>query len=194
MKATGNYSGTIAKNFKIDKIKEFSATYLKVEEMNNEFVRVTYYPEGKDDKNYYQGASYVLTEGVEYTVKYSLRDTKNWNGTELRALFVKVSPVKSYFAKVSKTPIEIPTGNYAGKNRIGGYATVDMIKLQVYKNKPVEPKITVKFFGFKLEEGKDYEVEYINNDKRGMATAVITGKGFFSNTKNNKIEVNFFIF
>lgn len=194
MKAKGNYSGTITKTFTIDKIKEFSTKYLEVKETNNEFIRVIYHTSGKYENGSYYGSTINLTEGVEYTVKYSMKSIKNPDGTESRQLVAKVSPVKSYYAKTQQKAIEINTGFYGSKNRIGGYATTDLIKLQVYKNKPVEPKITVKFFGLKLEEGKDYEVEYINNDKRGMATAVITGKGFFSNTSNNRIEVNYFIF
>jgi len=66
-----------------------------------------------------------------------------------------------------------------------------LIKLQVYKNKPVTPKITLSFMGIKLVEGKDYEVNYINNDRRGVATAQITLKGWFP---GRTIDIKYFIF
>lgn len=43
-----------------------------------------------------------------------------------------------------------------------------------------------------LVRGKDYEVEYINNEKKGTATVVFTGKGKFSGTVKKKFKITAF--
>ena len=45
---------------------------------------------------------------------------------------------------------------------------------------PLTPEVTVTYKGTELVEGTDYEVSYVNNDKHGIAGAVITGKGDYT--------------
>ena len=54
---------------------------------------------------------------------------------------------------------------------------------QTYNGEEKTPSVTVKLDGETLREDEDYEVEYLNNEKPGKATAVITGIGDYSGTK-----------
>ncbi len=59
-------------------------------------------------------------------------------------------------------------------------ATIPDIASQVYVGLPLTPKVSVTYKGTELVEGTDYEVSYVNNDKHGVAGAVITGKGDYT--------------
>lgn len=59
-------------------------------------------------------------------------------------------------------------------------ANVNDISVQTYKSGLVQPKVTVKVNGKTLKANTDYVVTYSNNDKRGTATAVITGIGNYA--------------
>jgi transglutaminase/protease-like cytokinesis protein 3 len=58
-----------------------------------------------------------------------------------------------------------------------------------YSGKPLQPAATVKFNGATLKAGTDYTIVYRNNTKAGTATAVLTGKGNFTGTKNVSYQV-----
>ncbi len=59
-------------------------------------------------------------------------------------------------------------------------ATIPDIPSQVFVGLPLTPEVTVTYKGAELVEGTDYEVSYVNNDKHGIAGAVITGKGDYT--------------
>ena len=52
----------------------------------------------------------------------------------------------------------------------------------VFDGNKVEPKVAVELGDSTLEQGKDYTVEYIDNDKLGTAQVIITGIGDFIGT------------
>lgn len=69
-------------------------------------------------------------------------------------------------------------------------ASVSGKTTKVYKGKSLQPNYTVTTAdGRTLVKGKDYTITYKNNKKVGVATAVITGTGNYSGTK----EINFTI-
>jgi len=49
------------------------------------------------------------------------------------------------------------------------------LKTQKYTGKAITPKLTVKYKGTTLKQGRDYAVTYKNNVKAGTATAIIRG-------------------
>ena len=59
-------------------------------------------------------------------------------------------------------------------------ATIPDVPSQVFVGLPLTPEVTVTYKGTELTEGTDYEVSYVNNDKHGIAGAVITGKGDYT--------------
>lgn len=59
-------------------------------------------------------------------------------------------------------------------------ATIPDVPSQVFVGLPLTPEVTVTYKGTELVEGTDYEVSYVNNDKHGIAGAVITGKGDYT--------------
>ena len=79
------------------------------------------------------------------------------------------------------------TDIYDSKNKV----TVDKIENQlvdiVNDKNPVEPKLVVRHDQIELKYGIDYKVEYKDNTKVGIATAIVTGIGKYSGT----IEVKF---
>lgn len=60
---------------------------------------------------------------------------------------------------------------------------VSSIPDQLYKGYPATPKLTVYHDGKLLYEGRDYRIDYVNNNAPGAATAVLVGKGDYSGTK-----------
>ena len=61
-------------------------------------------------------------------------------------------------------------------------SNVKDIPVQTFKEKAVEPKVTVQVNGKTLKLNKDYIVSYADNNRQGQATAVITGIGNYSGT------------
>lgn len=54
-------------------------------------------------------------------------------------------------------------------------AAVAKVKNQKYTGKAITPKLTVKYKGTTLKQGRDYTVTYKNNVELGTATAIIKG-------------------
>ncbi|MCD7725121.1 MAG: glycosyl hydrolase 53 family protein [Clostridiales bacterium] len=66
---------------------------------------------------------------------------------------------------------------------------VQDITAQTYKNKAVTPSWSISVNGRKLKAGTDYVVTYTDNNKRGTATATITGIGNYSGTAVKKFII-----
>ncbi len=67
---------------------------------------------------------------------------------------------------------------------------VGKIKNLKYKGKPVKQKsVVVKLGKKKLVEGTDYVLSYKNNKKRGKATIIIKGMGFYSSSVKKKFNI-----
>lgn len=56
-------------------------------------------------------------------------------------------------------------------------------KVFTYDGKAKTPEVTVKNGETVLKAGEDYDVEYKNNTKGGMATVTVTGKGIYTGVK-----------
>ncbi|MBR6403366.1 MAG: leucine-rich repeat protein [Eubacterium sp.] len=59
----------------------------------------------------------------------------------------------------------------------------------VYNNVPVKLPVNITINGKKLEESRDYTVEYKDNKGPGIATAIFTGKGSFYGTFTVQYEI-----
>lgn len=51
-----------------------------------------------------------------------------------------------------------------------------------YLNKPINPRVYVKYGIKRLREGKDYDISYIKNSHEGTGYVVITGKGKYKDS------------
>lgn len=77
----------------------------------------------------------------------------------------------------------------------GGFVTVQSIPDQEFTAKPVEPDVQVTWVGASggaaktLTKGVDYDITYSDNEKIGTATAIITGKGYYSGTRTVNFQI-----
>lgn len=69
-------------------------------------------------------------------------------------------------------------------------ASVSRIPAQQYTGEELEPALTVKCGMKTLEQGKDYAVEYLDNVKIGIASAIITGLGDYAGEKRVTFRIN----
>ena len=60
---------------------------------------------------------------------------------------------------------------------------------KAYTGKAITPDVTIKDGSKKLVDGTDYTIQYKNNKAIGTATAVITGKGKYSGTKEISFKI-----
>ena len=123
-------------------------------------------------------AGNVLTEGVEYTVKYK-NNVKAGTGKAIvtgkgSGFFTGKKTVKFKIAKASIAKAK--------------FAKVKTQKLKK-KGKAVKPAVTVKFAGKKLKAGRDYTLTYRNNAKKGTAKVIVKGKGNFKGQKTLKFKI-----
>ncbi len=59
-----------------------------------------------------------------------------------------------------------------------------------YQDEPLTPEPVVYYEDTLLEEGRDYSVSYKNNNKAGIATITIEGKGGYSGKLNKTFRIN----
>lgn len=64
------------------------------------------------------------------------------------------------------------------------------VKAQMYAGTEVRPTVVVKNGKYKLKEGKDYKLSYIENKGVGKACVVITGKGKYTGSVCKVFTVN----
>ena len=91
--------------------------------------------------------------------------------------------------------IDLSTSIEDNKLRIGAllndkvYAELDENKNIIYSGSELKPSVKVYYnwdnmFSVQLKEGSDYNVTYFDNINAGTATAIVTGIGAYSGTKN----------
>ena len=182
----GNYSGSMKYFFTIERIKAFSKEYIDIEteaciysaKAQKPKVKVLYYPEGVG-----KGEGIELKEKSAYTVTY--KNHKNAGTASAvvkpKGAFFETLPVKelTHNFRIQKASL---AGNGAG-------ITMAAINPQTYKNKPVIPKITLKMNGYTLKQNVDYTVQFTENNRRGIATATITGMGNFEGVRMTKFII-----
>ncbi len=62
-------------------------------------------------------------------------------------------------------------------------------KVVVYTGERLEPKVTVKYLGKKLREGKSYKLSYKNNKAYGTASIIVSGINKFIGSKTVKFRI-----
>lgn len=119
----------------------------------------------------------TLIEGKDYKVSYK-------NNTKAGKASLIINPIGKF-----KGTNSVSTSFTIKKASISK-ASVGKIKKQKYKKgKAIKPRVTVKFAGKKLKNGRDYKLTYRNNKKKGTAKIVITGKGNFAGKKTVKFKI-----
>ena len=117
-----------------------------------------------------QTGSLILTKGTDYT--YSYENNTDAGTATVRATFQGTYASLGYVEKEFKIV----------KSMTNNDITVT-IPSQTYTGSAIEPAVTVKDGETMLTLGTDYEVAYSNNVNAGTATATITGKGNYSDSK-----------
>lgn len=92
-----------------------------------------------------------------------------------------ISPVYSFKNPNGKAPVD--RGADISSLKFGKIAN------KAYTGKAVTPDVTIKDGSKKLVDGTDYTIQYKNNKAIGTATAVITGKGKYSGTKEISFKI-----
>lgn len=98
-------------------------------------------------------------------------------------------------ASLDDSIIDLSTSIEDNKLRIGAllndkvYAELDENKNIIYSGSELKPSVKVYYnwdnmFSVQLKEGSDYNVTYSDNINAGTATAIVTGIGAYSGTKN----------
>ena len=131
-----------------------------------------------------------LTEGTDYTVSYK----NNVNVGTMTATFTG----KGNYTGTKTSTIQIIPYDISGSD--SGSASWLKASLAYtsteYDNSAKTPKVTLVYDAYNsgtkvmtLTEGTDYTVSYKNNTNAGTATAVVTGKGNFTGTRNLTFKI-----
>ncbi len=126
------------------------------------------------------GVQVDLKVGTAYTVTY--KNNKNVAGKSAEKAPYVIIKEKGLNGSVSGKDKATKQVNFTITTAKIKASDVKVIQAQVYKDKAVEPKLSVKVNGKTLKRNKDYVVSYSDNDKLGKATATITGIGSYSGT------------
>ena len=59
----------------------------------------------------------------------------------------------------------------------------------IYSGSPVEPKVTIHYDGHLLSQGRDYSLQYLNNEAPGTGTVRITGEGYYIGSVTRTFEI-----
>ena len=139
-----------------------------------------------------------------YQILYSVNNKnqfktfKNVKGGDVTSLTKKLTAGKKYFFYIRSYKIVDGKKVYSDNSTIVslkhkksiGKCKVSKIKKLKYNGKPITQKsVVVKLGKKKLVAGTDYKISYKNNTKRGTATIIIKGIGFYRSSvkKNFKI-------
>lgn len=101
----------------------------------------------------------TLTQGTDYIVSYA-------NNIEMGEATVTITGIGSYKGTV-KTYFTI----YGDFTKV----QIDDIHDQLYAGKPVTPSVTVRFAGKVLVPGRDYDIDYYDNNEVGYGKVLLTG-------------------
>lgn len=125
-----------------------------------------------------------LNEGTDYTVSYS-------NNKKVGYAQVKVTGKGIYSGSktVSFRIVSNESSSYYDDDISISKTTVSTILNQAYTGKYIEPDVTVRYDGEKLEEGTDYTLSYSNNKNVGTAKVTIKGKGNFYGSKTVTFKI-----
>lgn len=123
---------------------------------------------------------------------WSEEDVSDYNHAETQALLE--NGIAYLNVQAADEDVEIPetlepSANVADDEM--DFATVSVTAPnQVFTGEPIQPKVTVKFGEYILEEGTDYEVvSYENNINFGTATVTVKGKGDYEGTATGSFEI-----
>lgn len=175
IKGKGNYSGSV----KLQNL--FTVTARKLESFSIDVSSVTY--SGKAlipavtfrDKT--TGKTVDLKLGTAYTVAYKDNTNIGRVSGKQPALTVKVKG-NGWITDNANPATKSRTLNFTIDQAEITKADVADVVFQTFRGKALKPKVTIKVNGRKLKEGKDYELTYDKNVKRGgSATIRIKGKG-----------------
>ena len=164
----GNYTGTIKKEFKIEK------TSYNMNSVKFENKTVTY--DGKAHSIIATG----LPQGVKVT--YNLNNKINAGKYEIIATFT--GDGTNYNVISSKKAILQINAKDISSTVVSG------ISNQTYTGKELKQSIVVKDKDIILKEGTDYDVSYKDNKKVGTATVEIKGKGNYTGKISKTFKIN----
>lgn len=163
----GNYEGVETADFIIEKGDPETIIGQQVyEAVYGSTLRNIELPEGWTWQNPDTSVGGVSTENKTFPANYKAPADSKYKDKENVKLKVHVTAIVIKFGEVSlEEPPYLFTGN------------------------PVEPAVTVICGGVTLEEKQDYTVSYENNDKVGLAKAVVTGKGNYGGTVTKEFKI-----
>ena len=104
----------------------------------------------------------TLKKGTDYTVTYR----NNKNAGVAKAI---IKGKGNYKGKVTKT-FKIVKASLSD-------ARISNVNAKTYTGKKIQPKVTLRYKGKKLQVNKDYTIKYRNNKNVGIASITIRGKG-----------------
>ena len=185
----GNYLGTKIVNFKIVSTKNSSSSkvYMSdvaIERIANQTYTGTYIKPSVNVR--YNG--YRLNEGTDYTLSYS-------NNKNVGTATVKVIGKGQYTGTRTLTFLIVRNNynydyDYDYNSRISmSKVTASSISNKTYTGSYIKPSVTLKYNGYRLEEGEDYTLSYSNNKNVGKAKVKITGRGIYTGTKTVNFKI-----
>ncbi|MGN1166361.1 MAG: S8 family peptidase [Lachnospiraceae bacterium] len=153
-----NYTGTVKKNFTIEKQKISKCTY-SISAKNFLYVGEEICP---SVKIYYK--SKAITPGVDYTIAYS-------NNIDAGTAQVTVTGCGTNFTGVGRFYYTIQ------QKDIGNLSPILSATSYTYTGKTRKPSVKLTYLDMTLISGKDFKLTYSNNVKVGTAKVTITGIG-----------------
>ncbi|MCH5209470.1 MAG: hypothetical protein J1F01_00750 [Oscillospiraceae bacterium] len=184
VKFKGNYSGERRINFNII-AKELTQGDVVISPIENQ----TYTGEPITPKPTVTFGDITLKEDTDYDLEYE-------NNTSVGTATVKVN-FKGNYSGAASTQFEIIAKNLTDDDTVvmdGGSVsdqpfTGSSIPDQIYTGEPIEPKPEIKYGDKVLEEGKDYDLEYENNEDVGEAKVKVKFKGNYEGEKEYTFEI-----
>lgn len=168
-----NYQGTISKNFEIvsntttslKNITNITCTDISDKVYTGKLIT----PEVilKDD-------SYTLIKNQDYILSYD-------NNINIGIGVLTITGIGDYTGTITK--------NFNIIKKDINYTLIDDISDQKYTEKEVTPLVTITSDYIKLDESKDYTVEYKNNVEVGTATIKITGINNYTGTMTKTFNI-----
>ncbi len=180
----GNYSGTLSKTYKIT-AKSASGFTVKSKDgkILTSLPSQTYTSKAITQTFYVYDGTKKLTEGIDYTVKYS-------NNINAGTASVTISGKGNYLSTTNKT-IKFIIRPYSLTN-----VTITSIADKTYTGSQIKPSLVVKSklsdgTYQTLKAGTDYKVTYSDNINTGRATAKITAgtNGNYSSSKTKNFRI-----
>ena len=163
VKGKGNFEGTVTLEFNI-LAKEMTEKNTVISEMISE-------ENGKVQtaKPVVTVAGKKLTVGKDYTIEYPDKTEGAYKNAGTYNIIIKGTG--NYQGSIATTMTILGENQImASKLKVGKIAAVTYVE-----GAPATPTPEITYKGTKLELGKDYAISYVNNDRAGKATLIITG-------------------